>query len=48
MEQDMMLTKLREVLSGIFSQPIPMTILTDPEKQTYEVAPSVKTKNGLS
>lgn len=35
MEQDMMLTKLREVLSGIFSQPIPMTILTDPEKQTY-------------
>ncbi len=35
MEKDDMLAKLREMLSGIFEQPIPMTILTDPNKKTY-------------
>jgi hypothetical protein len=36
MKKDVLLAKLRKVLRSVFSQPFPMTVLTDPEKETYK------------
>jgi hypothetical protein len=35
MKKDVLLARLRKVLRGVFGQPIPMTILTDPDIKTY-------------
>jgi hypothetical protein len=36
MKKDVLLAKLRKVLRSVFSRPFPMTVLTDPEKETYK------------
>ncbi|MBI5572910.1 MAG: hypothetical protein HY914_23400 [Desulfomonile tiedjei] len=35
MKKDVVLARLRRVLRSVFSQPVPMTILTNPEIKTY-------------
>jgi hypothetical protein len=35
MKKDVVLARLRKVLRSVFRQPVPMTILTDPDIKTY-------------
>jgi hypothetical protein len=35
LKKDIMLARLRKTLRAVFNQPIPMTVLIDPDKATY-------------
>jgi len=35
MKKDIVLARLRKTLRAVFNQPIPMTVLTDPDKANY-------------